>query len=270
MLRRVFKNPDGGVGRSLSGVILPGCASLIVPILAVTSLELPAAAIDRIAAPLLGRSTQVASLFRPPSAHSAIGDTQRPYVTADDLVVAGAVRPSALSGDAVGARVAEHTPSEWHRRSVRHRGWTTGATRRWILRGRGSPRATATRAAVRRTPRRAETRVETAEAERRLLQGRAATMVEQRRMPPWATPTHPAPRAPTTPTARAATPEQDPETMSRAATRRRVLGVLRRRWQQQRWRQQRRRRPTDRNRPVERCRRRERTGRRRLREHRRR
>ncbi len=68
MLRRIFKNPDGGVGPSLSGVILPGCASLIVPILAVTALELPAAAIDRIAAPLLGRSSQVASLFRPPFA----------------------------------------------------------------------------------------------------------------------------------------------------------------------------------------------------------
>ena len=110
MLRRIFKNPDGGVGPSLSGVILPGCASLIVPILAVTALELPAAAIDRIAAPLLGRSSQIASLFRPPFAQSAIGDTLPPYVTADELVAAGAVRPSAFSGDAVGARRAEYHP----------------------------------------------------------------------------------------------------------------------------------------------------------------
>ena len=73
MLRRIFRNRDGGVGSSLSSAILPGCASLVVPLLAVTALELPAAAIDRIAAPLLGRSGVGASLFAPPAATSANG-----------------------------------------------------------------------------------------------------------------------------------------------------------------------------------------------------
>ena len=68
MLRRIFRNRDGGVGSSLSSAILPGCASLVVPLLAVTALELPAAAIDRMAAPLLGRAGGGASLFAPPAA----------------------------------------------------------------------------------------------------------------------------------------------------------------------------------------------------------
>ena len=73
MLRRIFRNPDGGVGSSLSGAILPACASLVVPLLAVTALELPAAAIDRIASPVLGHSVDAASLFRPPASSSASG-----------------------------------------------------------------------------------------------------------------------------------------------------------------------------------------------------
>ena len=73
MLRRIFRNRDGGVGSSLSSAILPGCASLVVPLLAVTALELPAAAIDRMAAPLLGRSGVGASLFAPAAATSANG-----------------------------------------------------------------------------------------------------------------------------------------------------------------------------------------------------
>ncbi len=77
MLRRIFRNRDGGVGSSLSGAILPGCASLVVPLLAVTALELPAAAIDRMAAPLLGRSGAGASLFAPPAATSASGELVR-------------------------------------------------------------------------------------------------------------------------------------------------------------------------------------------------
>ena len=75
MLRRIFKNRDGGVGSSLSSAILPGCASLVVPLLAVTALELPAAAIDRMAAPLLGRAGGGASLLAPPAASSASGSS---------------------------------------------------------------------------------------------------------------------------------------------------------------------------------------------------
>ena len=86
MLRRIFKNPDGG---SISSMLLPGCASLVVPILAVTALEIPAAAIDKIAAPVLGRSHDVARLFRTPVAEG--GDGGRPYALAfgDTLIVLG-------------------------------------------------------------------------------------------------------------------------------------------------------------------------------------
>ena len=92
MLRRIFRNRDGGVGSSLSGAILPGCASLVVPLLAITALELPAAAIDRMAAPLLGRSGAGASLFAPPAATSANGSSDGasgaygPYGATDGVV----------------------------------------------------------------------------------------------------------------------------------------------------------------------------------------
>ena len=86
MLRRIFRNPDGRVGSSLSGAILPGCASLVVPLLAVTALELPAAAIDRIASPVLGHSVDATSLFRPPASSSASGSVSAPGA-ADSLTV---------------------------------------------------------------------------------------------------------------------------------------------------------------------------------------
>ncbi len=67
MLRRIGKSPDGRFKHSVSGLVLPGCASLIVPLLAATALELPAAAIDRIAAPLLGRSEELGDIVPPAS-----------------------------------------------------------------------------------------------------------------------------------------------------------------------------------------------------------
>ena len=51
MVRRIVRIADEGIGHSLSGIVFPGCAVLVVPLLAVTALELPAAAVDRIAAP---------------------------------------------------------------------------------------------------------------------------------------------------------------------------------------------------------------------------
>src|SRR5688572_29181197 len=82
MLRRMSNSSDGRVRSSLSGAILPGCASLVVPLLAMTALELPASAIDRIAAPMLGRAGNGASLFRPPAATTASGSS---YGTHDML-----------------------------------------------------------------------------------------------------------------------------------------------------------------------------------------
>jgi hypothetical protein len=54
MLRRIVRNLGGGIASSFSGAVLSACAVLAVPFLALTALELPAAAIDRIAAPLSG------------------------------------------------------------------------------------------------------------------------------------------------------------------------------------------------------------------------
>ena len=70
MLRRVTRSSNGRIG-PFSGAILPACAALLVPLLAATALELPAAAIDRIASPLLGRSDQFVSLLRPAAVQSA-------------------------------------------------------------------------------------------------------------------------------------------------------------------------------------------------------
>ncbi len=99
MLRRIFKNPDGG---SISSMLLPGCASLVVPILAVTALEIPAAAIDKIAAPVLGRSHDVARLFRTPVAEG--GDGGRPHALAfgGTLILPGRSSGGSGSSGAVG------------------------------------------------------------------------------------------------------------------------------------------------------------------------
>ena len=70
MLRRITRSSNGRVG-PFSGAILPACATLLVPLLAAFALELPAAAIDRIAAPVLGRSGQLVSLLRPRVAQAA-------------------------------------------------------------------------------------------------------------------------------------------------------------------------------------------------------
>ena len=119
MLRRISRNPDGGVRSSLSGAILPGCASLVVPLLAVTALELPAAAIDRIAAPLLGRSADGASLFRPPAATSAHGSSygaDGTYRAPDQLVARDHVSAGHLvapSASSTAAALAREQRNRW-------------------------------------------------------------------------------------------------------------------------------------------------------------
>ena len=164
MLRRISRNPDGGVRSSLSGAILPGCASLVVPLLAVTALELPAAAIDRIAAPLLGRSADGASLFRPPAATSAHGSSygaDGTYRAPDQLVARDhgssghLVAPSASSTAAARCARAAEPMGRAAAVAVSRRGSRTGATRPWIRRTQTLPTRTAIQAAARQAPARA-------------------------------------------------------------------------------------------------------------------
>ena len=106
MLRRISTNSDRGVGRSISSAILPACASLVVPLLVATALELPAAAIDRVAAPILGRTDRVANLQRPIAAQGSVGAPRRSYVTVGGRQAASgrlSVSPAVSSTSAVPA-----------------------------------------------------------------------------------------------------------------------------------------------------------------------
>lgn len=78
MLRRITSTLDGRFGHSLTGVVLPACAALAVPLLALSALELPAAAVDRIAAPVLGYEAEAFAAGRPPAAQtSRVGGPER-------------------------------------------------------------------------------------------------------------------------------------------------------------------------------------------------
>ena len=94
-MRRI-SNSDRGVKHSISSAILPGCASLVVPLLVATALELPAAAIDRIAAPILGRTDPVANLQRL-VAQGPAGGTRGSFVTVGGTTAAGHAGAGPLS-----------------------------------------------------------------------------------------------------------------------------------------------------------------------------